>query len=188
MLARSGNAGRHPVADRGPDLYETPEVAVRALLAAENIPPVVWEPACGRGAIARPLVAAGHTVYASDLHDHGFGLTGIDFLAATKAPDGCGAIMTNPPYKHATEFAERAVKLVPKVVMLLRLAFLESERRSQLLEYSGLCRVHVFRNRLPMMHRDGWQGPTNVSATAFAWFVWRRDFHWEPVIKRISWE
>jgi len=35
--------------------------------------------------------------------------------------------------------------------------------------------VHVFRKRLPMMHRLGWSGPKASSATAYAWLVWDAD-------------
>jgi hypothetical protein len=56
--------------------------------------------------------------------------------------------------------------------MLLRLAFYESVRRTPILENRGLARVHVFRKRLPMMHRDGWEGRKANSGMAFAWFVW----------------
>ena len=36
---------RHPLADRGADLYETPAVAVHALRRAEMLPLRIWEPA-----------------------------------------------------------------------------------------------------------------------------------------------
>ena len=62
---------RHPLKDRGDDCYETPREAVHALLRVERIPSVVWEPACGPGAIVRELRAAGHIVHASDLVDYG---------------------------------------------------------------------------------------------------------------------
>ena len=99
-----------------------------------------------------------------------------------------GAIVTNPPYQHAQEFVEKALELCPKVIMLLRLAFLESTRRTKILEESGLIRVHVFRNRLPMMHRRGWRGPKASSAIPFAWFVWERGYKGPTTIDRISWE
>ena len=57
-----------------------------------------------------------------------------DFLFEQRAPDGCACIITNPPYKLAQEFVLKARELVPKVVMLLRLAFLESERRRNILD------------------------------------------------------
>ena len=60
--------------------------------------------------------------------------------------------------------------------MLLRLTFYESERRRDVLDGGGLIRVHVFRNRLPMMHRDGWAGNRVSNPTAFAWFVWERGY------------
>jgi hypothetical protein len=72
--------------------------------------------------------------------------------------------------------------------MLLRLAFLESERRCHILENRGLARVHVFRKRLPMMHRQDWQGRKANSGMAFAWFVWDRSHTGSTIINRISWE
>ena len=37
-LSHAANPGRHSLADRQQDLYETPECATRALLAVEAIP------------------------------------------------------------------------------------------------------------------------------------------------------
>jgi hypothetical protein len=187
-VSHNANPGCHALADRGDDLYETPAVAVRALLTCENLPPVVWEPAAGRGAIARVLMAAGHTVYASDWGCYGFGLGGLDFLHADATPEGCSAIVTNPPYKIANAFVRHAIALCPIVMMLMRLAFLESEGRRDILDESCLARVHVFRNRLPMLHRDGWTGNRNSSSICFAWFVWERGYVGHPTIRRISWE
>src|SRR4029450_10168357 len=88
-------------------------------------------------------------------------------------PAGVELICTYPPFKLAEKFVAHALHLCPRVVMLLPLAFLESERRRGILE--DLARVHVFRKRLPMMHRDGWQGPRARSRMCFAWFVWDRN-------------
>jgi len=44
---------RHPHAERGLDLYETPSVALEALLRVEKIPHRIWECAVGRRARAR---------------------------------------------------------------------------------------------------------------------------------------
>ena len=46
--------------------------------------------------------------------------------------------------------------------------------------------VHVFRNRLQMMHRDGWNGPRASSAIPFAWFCWDRNHRGPAVIDRIG--
>jgi hypothetical protein len=71
MLDPACQTKRAPLADRGDDLYETPPVAVRALLAVESLPDTVWEPACGPGVIVGVLRDSGHRVYATDLVDHG---------------------------------------------------------------------------------------------------------------------
>ena len=61
--------GRHTLAERGLDLYETPAVAVEALLKVEQIPHGVWECAAGRGAIAKVLQASTSEVYGDpDVH------------------------------------------------------------------------------------------------------------------------
>ena len=187
-------ATKHALADRGNDLYETPPVAVRALLKAEKLPHRIWEPACGPGSIVKELRGAGHDVLATDLVDYRSPFqdqSGFDFLMPFPLPDGIEAIVTNPPFKNAEEFVARALVSCPRVYMLLRLAFLESERRRSILDVHSLARVYVFRNRLPMMHRAG-QGAVaaqkhSSSALAFAWYVWDR-FHNGPVeLKRISW-
>src|SRR5689334_8084403 len=56
-----------PLCDRNNDLYETPAVAVEALLRVEKLPHHIWECACGPGSIVKSLRAAGHTVWATDL-------------------------------------------------------------------------------------------------------------------------
>lgn len=190
MLDHSAQSGRAPLSDRGDDLYETPPEAVRALLAAEQVPARIWEPACGPGAIVKVLRASGREVIAGDLVDYGCPLSfkGIDFLMEYCAPYDLECIVTNPPYKLADQFVAKAIELCPKVIMLLRLAFLESERRRPILDGGQLARVHVFRNRLPMMHRDGWEGRKVSSSISFAWFVWDRAHTGPTELRRISWE
>jgi hypothetical protein len=168
-LPHAANAGMHPFAQRQRDLYETPACAVEALLRVERLPHRLWEPAAGRGAIANVLRDRGHAVIASDIVDYGFPLHFVaDFLAMKYPLASCSTIITNPPYRDADRFVRHALDLVPHVHLLLRLAFLESVRRTDILERRGLCAVHVFRNRLPFMHRDGWSGPRASSAIPFA--------------------
>ena len=188
MLDHSCQVQRHPHAARGNDLYETPAVATEALLRVEvTLPRTIWEPAAGRGAIVRVLREHGHDVVASDLVDYG-GLDFVsDFLARERVPAGCEAILTNPPFRLADQFVAHALDLCPRVIMLLRLAFLESVRHTHILENRGLARAHLFRKRLPMMHRDGWQGRKGNSGMAFAWFVWDRVHIGPALLNRIDW-
>lgn len=188
MTLTTGNA-RAPLRERRDDLYETPPVAVEALLRAEKLPHHIWEPACGPGSIVTVLRAAGHTVWATDLVDYGCpdSESGVDFLMERQARVDVEAIVTNPPFKLAREFVEHALHLRPLVIMLARLAFLESDKRSAILDGGKLARVHVFRRRLPMMHRHGWSGPIAGSGMAFAWFVWDRRHRGATELRRISW-
>jgi hypothetical protein len=188
MLDHACQVGRAKLDERANDLYETPDVAVHALLVVEQLPHRLWEPACGNGRIVNVLRTAGHEVFASDLVNYGTNIHGWDFLMEQRVPEGCEAIVTNPPLKLAHQFVTHALELCPKVVMLLRLAFLESERRCDILDNGTLARVFPFRKRLPMMHRDGWEGRKANSGMAFAWFVWDRNHQGPATIQRISWE
>jgi methylase of polypeptide subunit release factors len=156
---------------------------VAALLSVYQPPHHIWEPACGDGAIVKALRTASYEVVATDLNDWGCPESSarIDLLMERTAPPHCHCIITNPPYRLAEPFIAHALQLVPEVAMLCRLAFLESTRRTRLLEESGLARVLVFRNRLPMMHRYGYS-----SSTAFAWYIWQRGYNDMPRLERIS--
>jgi hypothetical protein len=195
-LDHSCQVQRSPLTERGDDLYETPPVAVEALLKelqriGEPLPRNLWEPFAGHGNIVDVLRAHGHRVIGSDLVDYGRPdfFSRRDFLMEWKLPAGCEGIVSNPPFKNAEAVIAHALQLRPRVlVLLLRLAFMESERRTSILEGVGLKRVLVFRKRLPMVHRWGWEGRKANSGMAFAWFVFDRDHAGPTMLSRISWE
>ena len=113
----------------GLNFHETPFVAIRTLMRCEALPDVIWEPMAGAGAIVKPLRRAGHEVIASDIVDRGCpdAASGIDFLQVTAKPPRVDCIVSNPPFSKAEEIIYHALYNleVPKVLMLLRLAFLE---------------------------------------------------------------
>lgn len=193
LKLNTGNA-RAPLQARADDLYETPEVATHALLSVEHFEGVIWECACGPGKIVEVLRGHGHRVYATDLVDYGCEESEhrVDFLMERQPAVKCGAIVTNPPFKLANEFVAHALTMgVPKVAMLLRLAFLEggsNKLRNEALDGGKLARVHVFRKRIPMMHRAGWEGRKASSGMAFAWFVWELAHRGPAELRRLSWE
>jgi hypothetical protein len=78
-----------------------------------------------------------------------------------------------------------ALTLVPRVVMLLRFLFLEGQGRVDLIDGGQLPRVHLFIDRIPMMHRHGWQGPISTSQVAYAWLSWDRDYSGPIELHRI---
>jgi hypothetical protein len=166
---------------RTDDFHETPRIAVDSLLAVESFDGAIWEPACGHGAISDILLARGFEVVSTDLVSRGYGQGRVDFLMETSplAPN----IITNPPFKLAAEFADKAHVLAGgKVALLCRLGWLEGSARRMMFERTGLSRIWVFSKRLPMMHRHGYVGPKSTSAIAFAWFVWDRAHVGPPTL------
>lgn len=188
---------KHAQKDRGLDFYQTSPVAIKSLLKVEQLPHGLWEPHCGLGAIAEVLLDAGHAVYCTDIEDRGYAqqsATG-DFLKATRCPHGVEGIVMNPPFAWAAQHIRHALMICPYVVALLRLSFLEAgngnseaaRARRWCLDQGHLARVHVFKNRLPMMHRDGWAGRISTSNVPYAWFVFDADHGGPATMSRISW-
>jgi len=92
------------------DFYQTPPDATQALvdfLALEK-DTRIWECACGEGLMADALKQNGYTVFATDLHDYGYGIAGSDFLQARQAYF-CTWIITNPPFSKSYKFIEKAL-------------------------------------------------------------------------------
>lgn len=175
--------------ERGHNLYETPIEAMRTLLALERFhaAPGLLEPACGKGAILRPLEEAGYDVAIADLVDYGTvtrhgecQLVG-DFLETTESTGR--DIVGNPPYGDVlNRFIAHALRVhrPRKMALLLNLNFLcgfDDPERCFAMDENPPARVHVFSRRLPMMHRDGWDGPQASSSMNTAWFVWELDRH-----------
>lgn len=170
--ARNCNSRR---ADAEPnDYYATDPKAVELLLEKESFSKNIWEPACGEGHIAKVLEAKGYNVFSTDLIDRGYGIGGKDFLQENRIFQG--DIITNPPYRYAKEFVEKALEIVPpgnKVAMFLKLTFLEGQGRRDLFRERPPQAVYVSSARL----QCGKNGVfTGQSAVAYAWFVWRRGY------------
>ena len=166
------------------DFYATDPVAVKKLCNAVIIPPYVWECACGAGHLSRALMADGFNVLSSDLVDRGFGYVGFDFLKEERLPeylqgeDCC--IQTNPPYKYATEFVEKALDLLPigqPAFFLLKTNALEGKGRfERLYRHGWLHGVYQFTERLLCAKNGDFDGVMagGGSAVSYAWFVFRR--------------
>jgi hypothetical protein len=160
----------HTIDERGLDAYFTCVEAVEALILLEGsrLPQRIWEPAAGDGAIVKALRASGRTVHASDIADYGLpGCHIMDYLSAPKMPAAwVYGVVTNPPYRRAQAFAGRALAEVPYVALLLRTNFLmDAERRGRWLDRNEPTRTYYLLPRLPMMHREGYQGKKSSSNT-----------------------
>jgi hypothetical protein len=177
------------------DDFPTPPWATRALcewlsqyhdLATMS----VREPAANRGFMARPLAESFGTVLASDVHDYGFGFQQRDYLfGPTSDLEPTDWTISNPPFRLAEQFIERALELsTVGVAVILRSAFLEGIGRFERL-YSGRPPSDVlqFVERVPMV--KGRVDPEASSATSYAWLVWRKwkdstNLHWIPPCRR----
>ena len=127
-------ASNHTDADRQrEDYYATEPKATEWLCKLERFEGRILEPSCGEGHMSRVLEAAGYEVVSRDLVDRGYGEV-ADFLAIDNL-EWDGNIVTNPPYKYAQEFVEKALSIIPKgkkVAMFLKLTFLEGKARRAL--------------------------------------------------------
>jgi hypothetical protein len=175
-LARAGNGRDH--FNQHPDgFHPTPPRGARALLARESFKGVVWECACGDGAISRILEAAGLEVISTDLVDRGYGRGGHDFLAdnATLADH----IVSNPPYGpargRAAKFVEHALTRIRAggtVCMLLRTNWEAPQAHRRLM--AKCCRKYTFSKRLEM-HRGGYTGKKHSPQLDVSWYVFSNE-------------
>ena len=167
------------------DFYSTPPEATKALLDRESFPGLVWEPACGSGAMSEVLETAGEieSVVSSDICDRGFGMASIDFLSA-KSTGAFDHIITNPPYGRAQEFIEKALSSAKhKVAMLLKLNFLEGQKRAQFFKEHPPARIYVFSKRLSFNKGD--EKSKGRGLLAYAWYVWEKGFTGDPTLQWI---
>lgn len=175
------------------DDFPTPPWATRALLA-EVLEPrgvsfsdrVVWEPACNRGYMARPLAERFGKVLTSDIADYGWtGQQALGNFLESRFADRDGApvtfeapdwIITNPPFNKGVEFVLRALSLAKEgVAIICRGAFLEGDERYRALFAKAMPWLVVQHVERVPMKRGGFD-PDASSATAYSWFVWRKDW------------
>jgi hypothetical protein len=153
------------------DSYETPAWVTEAL--CPHLPPLetIWEPACGSGSMVRVLESWGVKVIATDI------AAGQDFLVA--APQGVGAIVTNPPYALAQRFIEHALQLTTGIVaMLLRCDFDHAKTRQHL--FSG---CPAFAKKLILTRRIVWfEGPKAAPSFNHAWYLWDGKHRGPPIL------
>jgi hypothetical protein len=184
MTVRAQNTSHAVMAQRieprtSLDDFPTPPWAVRAMMeTAEDVFAVrdksVWEPACGRGDMARTLAEyMTGRVLASDIHDYGMGYPVLDYLKVSDNFDMRSHwIITNPPFRLAEEFAHRALKSCGRgVALLVRTGFLEGTKRFERLfgVYSPRLILH-YAERVPMVR--GRLDRKASTATAYCWIIW----------------
>lgn len=172
------------------DYYATDPIAARLLLDVEPFEGKIWECACGEKHLARVFEDAGYEVRSSDLVDR-CGNEVFDFLGIENCEHWEGNIVTNPPYKYATEFIYKALSLIPsgrKVAMFLKVQFMEGKERKRLFTefppkviYVSSSRIMCAKNAEFERMREG-----GGSAVAYAWYVWEKGYKGDAVVKWIN--
>ena len=169
------------------DFYATEPKATELLLKEETFNNNIWECACGMGHMANPLKEHGYNVRCSDIINRGYeGTEVIDFLKCNDKFDG--DIITNPPYKYAKEFVEKAMELTSnKVAMFLKLTFLESKVRRQLFDRYPPKVVYVSSSRLQCAKGGNFTkyNKSSGTAVAYAWFIWDKSYTGDTILKWI---
>lgn len=152
--------------------YYTPDgVAVSCIDTLGDLRGLMaWEPHAGGGAFVRALRKAGCSeVMASDV-DPACGWLIGDFLSFPAPLGDTDWIVGNPPYSEAEAHVRRALDLQPRrgAAFLLRLAFLESEKRAAFWREHRPSAVYV------LTRRPSFTGGGTDSA-AYGWFIWRNQ-------------
>lgn len=176
MSATNRGTARRPA-----DFYETPAKAVKVLLEHHRLRGPILEPCAGSGAIVRAI----REYYSSRPRLH---ITAIEIREEERstlqqfaevhiadfrdwAPNRWyRTIITNPPYSLAEEVLERALLVADnrtEILLLLRLAFLESRKRRDAWQRWPLQRIYVLSER-PSFTGGG------TDATAYGWFLFRK--------------
>lgn len=107
---------------------------------------------------------------------------GVDFLKQTEKFNG--DILTNPPYKYAKEFVEKAIELTGgKVIMFLKVQFLESKSRRALFQKYPPKYVYVSSSRLRCAMNGDFERYAKSNAISYAWYVWEKGFTGEPTLR-----
>ena len=166
------------------DFYSTDPKAINYLLHYEKFNKNIWECACGNGNLSKRLEKYGYDVLSTDIVYHGFGKGKVNFLKCHKKFDG--DIITNPPYKYATEFVLKALELSKrKVAMFLKIQFLESKNRwLKLFKDFPPSTIYVFVKRINCYRND--DRSIKGSAVCYAWFVWDKEYTDETRVRWID--
>ena len=168
------------------DFYATPPHATNLFLNNFKLEGTILEPSCGMGHISEVVKAHGYEVLSKDIIDYGYGNEISDFM---EEEGTYGTVISNPPFKIAKEFVEKALKVSDRyVIFLLKLQFLESEARKEMFQNTPLKYVYVHSKRIAC-----WKGGEEfdekgkkwAGTQAYAWFVWEHGYVGRPTIEWI---
>lgn len=189
-IFRTLGASNHTDKERqNEDFYATDPIAAELLLKEEKFSHNIWECACGQKHLSGVFEKYGYNVRSSDLIDR-CGNEVFDFLSMENQ-SWDGDIITNPPYKYASEFIYKSLSVIQqgnKVAMFLKLQFMEGKERKHLFTKFPPKMVYVSSSRILCAKNGDFEGlkASGGSAVAYAWYVWEKGFKGNTTVKWIN--
>lgn len=145
---------------RSLDFYPTPPEVTIALMDFLKLDPmIIWEPACGSGAMSNILKEYGHTVIETDI------ATGNDYLYTKGTAD---AIITNPPFNLSEQFITKALTESNIVAMVLKSQYWHAKKRLDLFSKNPPTYILPLTWRPDFMNGERGGSPT----MEVIWTVW----------------
>lgn len=138
----------------------------KALLVEDAL---VWEPACGNGAMSAVIQQYVQDVHSTDIRHTGFGSGGQDFLAASF---DCDAVITNPPFVLSEQFIRHALMQAPLVAMLLKSQYWHAHKRIALFQEHPPAYVLPLTWRPDFLFDQRENGAKGAPTMEVHWTVW----------------
>lgn len=164
------------------DFYPTPIPVIHNFLENHRLKDgAIFEPCAGNGNFIMAIRQKGYRnkIIANEIRKEenqnllNAGATYIDhydFLQHQFKDKDIKTLITNPPYSTAEDFFRKSKEQFPEaeIIMLLRLAFLESKKRYDFWQQYPVNKLYILSQR-PSFTGKG------TDATAYAWFVWNNS-------------
>ena len=166
------------------DWYVEPDWCDEALFQQVTFTAPIYDPACGLGRIVHAAHAAGYGAFGTDIVSRSsYCVEERDFLDPLHTVCEVECIVTNPPFKHAVAFAEKALRVAKnEVAFLLPARFIWGATRSRWLAQTPLRRVLAIAPR-PSMPSGGFilaGGKAGGGKEDFVWLIFERGYRGKP--------
>jgi hypothetical protein len=150
------------------DFYPTPKWCTRILLRNYKFDGDLWECACGDGRMSTVLEEE-YPVVSTDLHEMGYGISGINFLLEKEAR--AKNLVTNPPFNIINKFLWHMMELeFLSMAIFARNSLLESRKRySYFKEYPPKKIIHI-------TDRVNFQDEKPGGQWTMIWCIWEKRY------------
>ena len=166
------------------DLYCTNPLALDMLLNEETFNNNIWECCNGLSHLSNRLKEKGYKVRKSDIIRYSYDTEIIDFLQCKERWNG--DIITNPPYKDAQKFIEKAIQVINdgnRIAMYLKINFLATQRRKKLFQDYPPKTIYVMCKRYSCAKNGDFETYNN-GAVDYCWIIWEKGY---KGITQIKW-